>query len=177
MKSKESRERTVYDASLSGIFFWSGLTVFIILLLACAVIGVTVFFSRRSDPEGIKIVLFCFALVVPCSYGIPFISLLKVWKQERRLGICWKDRTDHDLPKWERDWFLDYDRGGFILCHRDYIIRITVYREEMEIAENARGKVHYVLYEDIDGKKHKLKFSCESFAREFQKWFEKQPYE
>lgn len=58
MKSKESRERTVYDASLSGIFFWSGLTVFIILLLACAVIGVTVFFSRRSDPEGIKIVLF-----------------------------------------------------------------------------------------------------------------------
>lgn len=117
MKSKESRERTVYDASLSGIFFWSGLTVFIILLLACAVIGVTVFFSRRSDPEGIKIVLFCFALVVPCSYGIPFISLLKVWKQERRLGCCWKDRTDHDLPKWERDWYLDYDRGGFMLCH------------------------------------------------------------
>lgn len=59
----------------------------------------------------------------------------------------------------------------------DYIKRITGYREEMEIAENARGKVHYVLYEDIDGKKHKLKFSCESLAREFQKWFEKQAYE
>lgn len=172
MKGNESRERTIYDASLSGIFFLSGLTVFIILLLACAVIGITVFFSRRSDPEGIKIVLFCSALVVPCSYGIPFVSLLKVWKQERRLGIYWKDRTDHDLPKRERDWYLGCDRGGFILYHRDYIKRITDYREEIEIAENARGKVHSVLYEDIDGKKHKLKFSCESSAKEFQKWFE-----
>lgn len=102
---------------------------------------------------------------------------LKYGNRNAGWGSAGKTGQDHDLPKWERDWYLDYDRGGFMLCHRDYIKRITGYREEMEIAENARGKVHYVLYEDIDGKKHKLKFSCESFAREFQKWFEKQPYE
>ena len=176
MKSNESRERTIYDASLSGIFFWSGLTVFVILLLACAVIGVTVFFSRRSDPEGIKIVLFCFALVVPCSYGIPFISLLKVWKQERRLGIYWKDRTDYDRPEWERDWYLTCDRGGFILYHRNFIRRIVGRQVETEIAEHARGNVYYVVYEDVDGKIRKLKFSSDSLASEFLHWFKKQVY-
>ncbi len=176
-KSSEEREKTIYDASMASIFLWSGFSVFIIMLIACVLIGAVVFFYRRSDSEGVKIILFCLALVVPCSYGIPFISLLKAWKQERRIGIYWKDRTDHDRPEWERDWYLNYDRGGFILCHRAYIRHIIGCREETEIGEHARGKVYYVLYEDIDGKKRTLKFSCKSWADRFQHWFEKQAYE
>lgn len=103
MKSNGKRENTIYDDSLTRIFFWSGFSVFIIMLIACVFIGAAVFFYRRSDSEGVKIILFCLALVVPCSYGIPFISLLKVWKQERRLGVYWKDRTDQNRPEWERD--------------------------------------------------------------------------
>lgn len=121
-----------------------------------------------------KNILFCLALVIPGSYGIPFISLLKVWKQERRLGIYWKDRTDYDRPEWERDWYLTCDRGGFILYHRNFIRRIVGRQVETEIAEHARGKVYYVMYEDIDGKTHKLKFSSDSLASEFQYWFKKQ---
>ena len=81
------------------------------------------------------------------------------------------------LPEWKRDWYLICDRGGFILEHRSYIKRIIGCREETERADHARGKVYYITFEDIDGKKHTLKFSYESWALEFQKWFEKQTYE
>lgn len=99
--------------------------MFIIMLIICIIIGGIVLVYRRSDPEGIKIILFCMILVVPCSYGIPLYSLFKAWEQERRLGIYWKDRTDHDRPEWERDGYLTCDRGGFILCHRNFIRRIV----------------------------------------------------
>lgn len=176
MTSSKKREKTIYDASLTRIFLWSGFTMFIILLIACIAIGFLVLFYRRSDPEGIKIILFCLALMIPSSYGIPLFSLINAWKQECRLGIYWKDRTDQDRPKWERDWYLTCDRGGFILCHRKYIRCIQRYQAETEIAEHARGKVYYVLYEDIDDKKRKVKFSSGSLAAEFQKWFKKQAY-
>ncbi len=176
MKSGRNKEKTIYDFSLTGIFFWSGITVFVILLIACIAIGAFVLYYRHSDSEGIKIILFCFAMVVPCSYGIPLISLVKVWKQERRLGISWKERTDYDRSEWERDWYLDCDRGGFILCHRAYIKRIIGSRVETENGEYARGKVYSVLYEDIDGKRHKLKFSCYTWAQRFRMWFEKKAY-
>ena len=63
-------------------------------------------------------------MVVPCSYGIPLISLVKVWKQERRLGISWKERTDYDRSEWERDWYLDCDLS---LIHIEMCIRDRVY--------------------------------------------------
>lgn len=147
--------------------------MFIIMLIICIIIGGIVLVYRRSDPEGIKIILFCLALVMPCSYGIPLFSLFKAWEQERRLGIYWKDRIDHDPPEWERDWYLTCDRGGFILCHRNFIRRIVGSQVETEIAEHARGKVYYVVYEDIDGKTRKMKFSSDSLASEFQNWYKK----
>lgn len=64
MTGSEKREKTLYDASLARIFFWSGFTMFIILLMACITISFIVLVYRRSDLEGIKIILFCFALVV-----------------------------------------------------------------------------------------------------------------
>ena len=176
MQSSGKREKTIYDDSLTRIFLWSGFTMFIILLIVCIIIGATVLFYRRFDSEGIKIILFCLALVIPGSYGIPLFSLFKAWRQERRLGIYWKDRTDYDRPEWERDWYLTCDRGGFILCHRNYIKRIVGRQTETEIAEHVRGKVYYVMYEDMDGKIRKLKFSSDSLASEFQHWFKKQVY-
>lgn len=64
MTGSEKREKTLYDASLARIFFGSAFTMFIILLMACITISFIVLVYRRSDPEGIKIILFCFALVV-----------------------------------------------------------------------------------------------------------------
>ena len=176
MGNNEKREKTIYDKSLFKIFFWSGFPMFMILLFACVVISGIVFLYRRSDPEGVKIIIFCLAVLIPFSYGIPFISLLKAWKQQYKIGVYWKDRTDYHLPEWQREWYLTYDRGGFILCHRNYIKQIIGCREETEIAEHARGKVYYVVFEDIDGKNHTLKFSCEFLVQEFQRWFEKPPY-
>ena len=176
MKSSGKREKTIYDDSLTRIFLWSGFTMFMILLIACIIVGAAVLFYRRSDPEGIKIILFCLVLTVPGSYGIPLYSLFKTWRQERRLGIYWKERTDYDRPEWERDWYLICDRGGFILCHRNFIRRIVGRQVETEIAEHARGKVYDVVYEDVDGKTRKLKFSSDSLASEFQNWFKKQAY-
>ena len=54
MKRSGRREKTIYDDSLAGIFLWSGFSVFVIMLLACVIIGVLIFFYRSSDPEGIK---------------------------------------------------------------------------------------------------------------------------
>ncbi len=176
MKNSGKREKTIYDDSLTRIFLWSGFTMFMILLIACIIVGAAVLFYRRSDPEGIKIILFCLVLTVPGSYGIPLYSLFKTWRQERRLGIYWKERTDYDRPEWERDWYLICDRGGFILCHRNFIRLIVGRKVETEIAEHARGKVYDVVYEDVDGKTRKLKFSSDSLASEFQNWFKKQAY-
>ena len=143
MNNNRGGERTIYDESLFRIFLWSGFPIFMILLFACVAISGIVFIYRHSDPEGVKIIIFCFAVLIPVSYGSPFVSLFKAWKQQHKIGIFWKERTDHHLPEWKRDWYLICDRT----------------------------------FEDIDGKKHTLKFSYESWALEFQKWFEKQTYE
>lgn len=60
--------------------------------------------------------------------------------------------------------------------NRAYIKRIIGSRVETENGEYARGKVYSVLYEDIDGKRHKLKFSCYTWAQRFRMWFEKKAY-
>lgn len=43
MKQKAKRIRTIYDDSLPRIFLWSGFTVFVILLIACVIIGLLYF--------------------------------------------------------------------------------------------------------------------------------------
>lgn len=177
MKQKANRTRTIYDDSLPRIFLWSGFTVFVILLIACVIIGAVIFFSHYNLDEGRKIILACLALAVPGSYGLPLISLIKVWNQERALGIYWKDRTDQERPEWERDWYLSYERGGFILIHRAYIQCITGSKEELEdTGSYAKGSVYHTAYEDINGTRHLLNFSSESGSEEFQKWYKKQPF-
>lgn len=43
MENTKKREKTIYDDSLSGIFFHSGLMLFVMLMIACAAIGAVVF--------------------------------------------------------------------------------------------------------------------------------------
>ena len=106
MNNNRGGERTIYDESLFRIFLWSGFPIFMILLFACVAISGIVFIYRHSDPEGVKIIIFCFAVLIPVSYGSPFVSLFKAWKQQHKIGIFWKERTDHHLPEWKRDWYL-----------------------------------------------------------------------
>ncbi len=47
MKSSGKREKTIYDDSLTRIFLWSGFSMFVILLIACIIIGITVLFYRK----------------------------------------------------------------------------------------------------------------------------------
>ena len=66
----------------------------------------------------------------------------------------------------------------------DYKLDIRIMKEIPE--EELAGRSYpypwnmidgYLEFQDIDGKKHTLKFSYESWALEFQKWFEKHTYE
>ena len=68
MNNNRGGERTIYDESLFRIFLWSGFPIFMILLFACVAISGIVFIYRHSDPEGVKIIIFCFAVLIPVSY-------------------------------------------------------------------------------------------------------------
>lgn len=46
MENTKKREKTIYDDSLSGIFFRSGLMMLVMLLIACVAIGAVVFFYK-----------------------------------------------------------------------------------------------------------------------------------
>lgn len=174
MGNRKKKAKTNYDDSLAGIFFKAGITVFVVLLIGCIVLFFFMLYRRNVYPDGMKLVRFCFMFAVICSYGPAVLSLFKVWRQERMLGIYWKDRNDHDRPVWERDWYLDYDRGGFLLCHRAYINRILGAKEETEYGDHgARGKVFCVIVEDISGKQHTLRFSSPSLKRNFLQWYQK----
>lgn len=171
------KKKRAYDASLSGIVIWAALDMFVFLLIGWVILGLIMYFNHRLDAEGWKLMQFCLALVVLFSYWMPICSLFKVWHQERILGIYWKDRTDHNRPEWDRDWYLSYDRGGFHLYHRNYVRRIVAFRTDEEVGSYGRGKVYLALFEDIKGRKHTLKFSSADGQAKFQKWYEKQPIE
>lgn len=175
MGKSKRKEKTIYDDSLARIFALSGFSVFVLLLIAGVVIALIILFYGRMKSDGIKLLLLWLAITVLSSYGSPLLSLLRVWKQERAIGIYWKDRTDHHQPVWERDWYTTYDRGGFILCHRSYIKGILACKVKSENGSFQRGKVYCVLFEDINGKTHTLKFSSTSQEKDFQRWYKKQP--
>lgn len=171
----KNKRKIIYDDSLARIFVRSGFLVFVLLLVAGVGIALIMFFYGRMKSDGIKLLLLWLVITVLCSYGLPLLSLLKVWKQERAIGIYWKDRTDYQQPVWERDWYINYDRGGFILCHRNYIKCILASKVETEIGQLERAKVYCLLFEDINGKKHTLKFSSASQEKDFRRWYKKQP--
>ena len=127
-------------------------------------------FQANASIDGIRISELEGPIEVVRAGIIGNDTMLKTPWGETRLA------TDYDRPEWERDWYLTCDRGGFILYHKKFIRRIVGRQVETEIAEHARGKVYYVVYEDVDGKIRKLKFSSDSLASEFLHWFKKQVY-
>ena len=90
MNNNRGGERTIYDESLFRIFLWSGFPIFMILLFACVAISGIVFIYRHSDPEGVKIIIFCFAVLIPVSYGSPFVVYLRRGNNNIRLGFFGK---------------------------------------------------------------------------------------
>ena len=90
MNNNRGGERTIYDESLFRIFLWSGFPIFMILLFACVAISGIVFIYRHSDPEGVKIIIFCFAVLIPVSYGSPLLVYLRLGNNNIRLGFFGK---------------------------------------------------------------------------------------
>lgn len=85
-----------------------------------------------------------------------------------------ENRTDQELPEWERDWYLTCDRAGFILVHRAYIRHMKGSKAEIEdTGSYNRGKAYCAVFEDMNGKIRSLKFSSESVEKEFQQWYKK----
>lgn len=163
-----------YHDSLPKIFLKSGSTVFVILLIGCVALYFALLYCGWPAAERVKLTGFCFVFSVLCSYVPAVIGMFKVWQQQRTLGINWKDRNDHDRLAWERDWYLNYDRGGFILCHRDYIKRILGSHKEVEYNDYSRGTAHCVVFEDVNGKRRTLRFSSPSEEKSFRRWYKKQ---
>lgn len=161
----------MYDSSLSTIFFRAGFDTFLILVIACVVLGLIAFFFDWVDSDGFQLVLGCFLMAVPISCVLPLISLLKTRQQEHILGIYWKDRTDFKRSAPERDWFCSYNLGGFVLLHRNYIQRILGSRVVEQTSDLGREKVYHVMYEDIRGKRHTIKFSSANEQKKFQQWY------
>lgn len=174
MENRKEKHKNIYDDSLSTIFVWSGFDVLVIMLIACVIVGMIAFFCNRLNAEGIKLMLWCFLMVVPVSYTLPMMSLLKVWRQERILGLYWKNRTDQDRPVQERDWYLACNRGGFLMCHRVYIQCILNSWVVEQTTDWGREKVYCLRFEDVTGKKHTLKFSSSDELKRFQQWYKKQ---
>ncbi|MFR3184389.1 MAG: hypothetical protein ACLTVV_00990 [Ruminococcus sp.] len=174
MENGQGEERTIYDDSLLRIFIRSGMLVFGFVVFACIVVAGLFIYRGDSVSETIKFTLFLLGGGIVLSYGSPLISLWKVWKQERVLGVQWKERTDQKRPARERDWYLTYDRGGFILIHRAYMKGIKGSRVEIEdTGSYNKGKVYRLIFEDINGESHSLKFSSDSEEEEFRRWYGK----
>lgn len=170
--SKKIKRKTMYDKSLAEIFIFSGLDVFVALSVV-AVIVFTMLLIYRRDIEVLKVMAFVMIAIPIVSYGFPLVSLFKVYQQQNTLGIYWKDRNDNKLCESDRDWFLDYIRGGFVICHRNYIKKIVLHDkyESYTGSGGIRETVYYLIFEDINGKKHKIKFSSTSEMRKFNKWY------
>lgn len=118
--------------------------------------------------------LWCFLMAASVSYALPMVSLLKVWRQERILGVYWKDRTDQNRPIQNRDWYLSFERAGFLLYHRTYIQRIVNTQEIEQTTDWGREKLYCVRFDDKIGKMHTIKFSSADEQNRFLQWYQNQ---
>lgn len=172
MKKQKRKAQKHYHKSLFRIFIWAGFDLFICMLILCAITGLLLMLYHRLDADGIKLLIFCFVLSITFSYFLPLCSLLQVWRQERLLGIRWDDRTDCDRS--EQDWYLAYNRGGFLLYHRDYIQCLLNSQVVEQPTDLGRETVYCIRFEDISGKKHTIKFSSLQDLNQFSQWYKKE---
>lgn len=175
MGNRKRKRKNNYDASLWNIFIRSGFDVFFAMLMVCIVVGLLAALYQRVESEAIRLISFCFVIAVAFSYFLPLCSLFQVWRQQRILGIYWKDRTDHDQPVSARDWYLAYNRGGFLLYHRAYIQCLLRSEVVEQTTDRGREKVYCIKFQDIRGKKHTIKFSSAQDRKKFRQWYESTP--
>ncbi len=175
MGSKK-KKNNIYNYPLYKIFIWSGLDVFIALLIVCAVIALLVGLYGRLNEDKMELMLFSFAMVILFSYTPAMLSLIKLWRQEHILKIYWKDREDFNSRAEDRDWYLSCNRGGFLLYHRQYIKRILSSSVVEQTSDLGRERVHCIKFEDICSKEHTVKFSSLNDEKRFLRWYKKMPY-
>jgi hypothetical protein len=174
IKLNRADARDFYEYSLGRIFWQSSVPMLILGFVCMAIIFIVMLFARRWEDMG-KILVF-FALLMLCVVFIPpILSLLRALEQEAALGIKYKNRADFKKDKNERDWYVDFVRGGFVLYHRNFIKRIIRSVRDKEIAyvngNSVRSNVYILSFEDINRKKRKIKFSAKSEEQAFRAWY------
>lgn len=172
MKKQKRKVPKYYHKPLSRIFIWAGFDLFICMLILCVFVGLLLMVYQRLDADGIKLLIFCFVLSMIFSYFLPLCSLIQVWRQERLLGIRWNDHIACDRSSPEQDWYLAYNRGGFLLYHRDYIQCLLNSQVVEQPTDLGRETVYCLRFEDIQGKKHTIKFSSLQDLKQFRQWYE-----
>lgn len=101
-----------YNYSLGKIFWKSSVMMLICMAVTTVIISIVLLFSGRTDyEEMIKFLAFWVLLSLVLSFKAPILSLLRTFEQEAMIGIKYKDRTDFQKDKNERDWYIDFVRG------------------------------------------------------------------
>ncbi len=174
IKSNCTRVRDFYEDSLGKIFWKSSVPMLILGFVCMAIIFIVILFARRWE-DMMEILAFFALLMLFIVFIPPILSLLRTLEQEAALGIKYKNRADFNKDKNERDWYVDFVRGGFVLYHRNFIKRIIRSVRDEEIAyangNRVRSNVYILSFEDMNGKKRKIKFSTKSEEQAFRAWY------
>lgn len=174
IKSNCTRVRDFYEYSLGKIFWKSSVLMLILGFVCMAIIFIVMLFARRWE-DMLEILAFFALLMLFIVFIPPILSLLRTLEQEAALGIKYKNRADFNKDKNERDWYVDFVRGGFVLYHRNFIKRIIRSVRDEEIAyangNRVRSNVYILSFEDMNGKKRKIKFSTKSEEQAFRAWY------
>lgn len=174
IKSNCTRVRDFYEYSLGKIFWKSSVLMLILGFVCMAIIFIVMLFARRWE-DMMEILAFFALLMLFIVFIPPILSLLRTLEQEAALGIKYKNRADFNKDKNERDWYVDFVRGGFVLYHRNFIKRIIRSVRDEEIAyangNRVRSNVYILSFEDMNGKKRKIKFSTKSEEQAFRAWY------
>lgn len=122
---KMRREDLLYGKSLFYIFWKSGSGVFLAVTIVFAALCLFPAVSGYDASEVLAFVCLFFCIAFLLSYVPPLICLSRVFEQERATGVRWRERTDFDKPKEEREWYLALEGGEILavpafLYHKDH---------------------------------------------------------
>ena len=176
MGNKNYKKTSLYDDSLGKLFWKSGMIGLIILAFAELIILFVCIYSGYDKQDTPVLLLLMWAFGMVFLYLRTILSLLQVLRQQATIGIRWRDRADFDKPEYERDWYVMFDGGGFLLYHRNYIQKILrTLKEYQRSGDNHTREQWYTLFfEDITGKQRKIKFSSTALERDFRKWYKRE---
>lgn len=172
---KMRREDLLYGKSLFYIFWKSGSGVFLAVTIVFAALCLFPAVSGYDASEVLAFVCLFFCIAFLLSYVPPLICLSRVFEQERATGVRWRERTDFDKPKEEREWYLALEGGKFWLYQRSYITKIIRTATERETAGMGSSTTYLLIFENKKGKQQIIKFYSKSAEQDFRKWYQKRP--